>query len=233
MKTNSIAILFLVLVVFLAFASGCAKKPDEELSSAEAALKAAQDAGAQELAPEEYKSAEELIERAKDLISQGKYKEARELLTQARAKAEEARSKAEFAKQEQELEKLRRGVPEVTGLGIQDIFFDFDRYNIRSDARPVLDQNAQILTNNPNISVVIEGYCDIRGTDEYNLVLGQRRAESARDFLLRLGISSSRIHAVSRGETTQWAEGTTEDAYQQNRRVHFIPTIFQSPISSK
>lgn len=222
MSKNRFLILF--FIVSLAFAFGCAKKPDEELSSAEAALKAAQEAGAQELAPEEYQAAEDLIRRAKELISQGKYDEAKELLRQARAKAEEARSKAEFAKKEQELEKLRRGVPEVSGLGIQDIFFDFDRSYIRADARPVLDQNAQILRSRPDVNVVIEGYCDIRGTDEYNLALGQRRAESTKDYLVRLGISPSRIQAVSRGETTQWAEGTDEYSYQQNRRAHFIPT---------
>ena len=216
--------LLFFLIIALAFAYGCAKKPDEELSSAEAALQAAQEAGAQELAPEEYEAAEELLKRAKELIAQGKYDEAKELLQQARAKAEEARSKAEFAKQEQELEKMRRGVPEVSGLGIQDIFFDYDRYNIRSDAISVLDQNAQVLRTNANVNVVIEGYCDIRGTDEYNLALGQRRAESTKNYLVRLGISPARIQAVSRGETTQWGEGTDEYAYQQNRRAHFIPT---------
>jgi peptidoglycan-associated lipoprotein len=212
------------LLLTLTVGFGCAKKPDQELSSAEEALRAAQEAGAQELAPEEYEAAEKLIERARELISQGKYDEARELLSQAKAKAEEAKNKAEFAKQEKNLEELRQGIPQVTGLGIQDIFFDYDRSNITTDARPVLDNNASILRNNANVNVVIEGYCDIRGTDEYNLALGQRRAESAKDYLVRLGISPSKIQAVSRGETTQWAEGTTEEAYQQNRRAHFIPT---------
>jgi peptidoglycan-associated lipoprotein len=222
MSKNKSLILFLLLTLTVGF--GCAKKPDQELSSAEEALRAAQEAGAQELAPEEYEAAEKLIERARELISQGKYDEARELLSQAKAKAEEAKNKAEFAKQEKNLEELRQGIPQVTGLGIQDIFFDYDRSNITTDARPVLDNNASILRNNANVNVVIEGYCDIRGTDEYNLALGQRRAESAKDYLVRLGISPSKIQAVSRGETTQWAEGTTEEAYQQNRRAHFIPT---------
>ncbi len=220
---NNKALIFLMLFV-LAFGFGCAKKPDQELSSAEEALRAAQEAGAEELAPEEYEAAEKLIERARELIGQGKYDEARELLSQARAKAEEAQNKAEFAKQEKNLEELRQGVPQVTGLGIQDIFFDYDRSSITADARPVLDNNASILRNNPNVNVVVEGYCDIRGTDEYNLALGQKRAESVKDYLVRLGTSPSKIQAVSRGETAQWAEGTTEGSYQQNRRAHFIPT---------
>jgi peptidoglycan-associated lipoprotein len=234
-KKNAVVIFFPVLIL-LAFALGCAK-PTKELSDAEVALRAAKEAGAEELAPEEYKSAEELIERAKDLINQGKYKEAGELLREARMKAEEARSKAIVAKQrgatEEELEKLKqRGVPEVPGLGLEDTFFDFDRYNIRADAKPVLEKNAAILEDKQGIHIVIEGYCDIRGTEEYNLALGQRRADATKNYLVHLGISPGRIEAVSRGETTQWAEGTTEDAYQQNRRAHFIPTSLP-PISSR
>ncbi len=222
MKNNKCLVYFLLLV--LAFSLSCAKKPDQELGSAEDALRAAQEAGAEELAPEEYEAAEKLIERARELISQGKYDEARELLRQARAKAEEAKSKAEFAKQEKNLEELRQGIPALSGLGIQDIFYDYDRSTITADARSVLEGNGSILSNNSNVNVVIEGYCDTRGTDEYNLALGQRRAESAKDYLVRLGISPLRIQAVSRGETSQWSEGTSEGAYQQNRRSHFIPT---------
>jgi len=222
MKNNKSLVYFLLLV--LAFSLSCAKKPDQELGSAEDALRAAQEAGAEELAPEEYEEAEKLIERARELISQGKYDEARDLLSQAKAKAEEAKSKAEFAKEEKNLEELRQGIPALSGLGIQDIFYDYDRSSITADARSVLDGNGSILKNNPNVNVVIEGYCDTRGTDEYNLALGQRRAESAKNYLVRQGISALRIQAVSRGETSQWAEGASEGAYQQNRRAHFIPT---------
>jgi peptidoglycan-associated lipoprotein len=226
MNKNKPIMLFLSIVLTLVL--GCAKKPDAELISAREALRAAQEAGAQDL--QEYKDAEELIKKAEELMNQGKYKEARDLLLQARAKAEEAKRKAELAKGEEKgLEELRRGIPEVTGLGIQDIFFDFDRYNIRADAVLVLEQNAKILKDNPDVNVVIEGYCDIRGTEEYNLALGQRRAEATKNYLVRLGVSPTRIQAVSRGETTQWAEGTSEDAYQQNRRAHFIPTKVSMP----
>lgn len=235
MKKSTFLILFPVLIL-LTFALGCAK-PTKELSDAETALRAAKEAGAEELAPEEYKSAEELIERAKDLIHQGKYKEASELLREARMKADEAKNKAMVAQQkgatEEQLEKLKqRGTPEMPGVGLEDMLFDFDRYNIRADARPVLEKNAEILKNKPSIHIVIEGYCDVRGTEEYNLALGQRRADAAKNYLIKLGISPGRIEAISRGETTQWAEGTTEDAYQQNRRAHFIPTSLP-PISSR
>ena len=68
----------------------------------------------------------------------------------------------------------------------------------------------------------MEGYCDIRGTEEYNLALGQRRAESVKSYLVGVGVSPAIIQAVSKGETEQWAPGATEYAYQQNRRAHFV-----------
>ncbi len=109
------------------------------------------------------------------------------------------------------------------GLELKDIFFDFNKSNIRPDAIPVLEQNAEILRENPEFDVVIQGYADMRGTVEYNLRLAQRRANTAKDFLVKLGIEPTRIVAVSKGKTTKFAAGTTEEAYQLNRRVHFLP----------
>jgi len=106
---------------------------------------------------------------------------------------------------------------------LTDIFFDFDKYDIRPDAVPVLQENVEVLKNNPELSIVIEGYADIRGTDEYNLRLGQRRADATKAYLVGLGIAPSRIETVSKGETTRFAIGTTEYAYQLNRRARFIP----------
>jgi peptidoglycan-associated lipoprotein len=226
---------FAILVVVL-YIIGCAK-PNKELADAEAALQSAREAGAPELAPTEYQAAEDLLNRAKDLMAQGKDKEARELLEEARYKAIEAKGKALIAKseggmteeekmaREKELEKLKEGgVPKEVGIGFQDTFFDYDRSDIRPDARPALKENAAIIKNNPGILVVIEGYCDIRGTEEYNLALGQRRADSTKAYLVGLGVSPSKLEAVSKGETEQWAPGTTEEAYQENRRAHFVPT---------
>jgi peptidoglycan-associated lipoprotein len=88
----------------------------------------------------------------------------------------------------------------------------------------VLRENAQIIQNNPGVLVVVEGYCDIRGTEEYNLALGQRRADTTKAYLVGLGASYSKLEAVSKGETEQWAPGTSEEAYQENRRAHFVPT---------
>jgi|SRR3990170_2146529 len=107
-------------------------------------------------------------------------------------------------------------------VALKDIFFDFDKDNIRPDAVPVLLENAEILKNNPDISVVIEGYTDIRGTPEYNLRLAQRRADATKGYLVKLGVDPSRIITASGGETTQFAAGTTEEAYQLNNRADFF-----------
>jgi peptidoglycan-associated lipoprotein len=225
---------FAVLVMAL-YITGCAR-PNEELTNAEAALQSAKEAGAPELAPAEYQAAEDLIKRAKDLIAQGRNKEARELLEEARFKAIEAKGKAIIAKsegtpqeqqaREQKLEELKQGggLSKGPDIGLQDVFFDFDRSDVRADARGVLKEDAGIMKNNPGVLVVIEGYCDTRGTEEYNLALGQRRADSVKAYLVGLGVSPSKLEAVSKGETEQWAPGSTEEAYQQNRRAHFTPT---------
>ena len=213
--------------------TGCARST-KELSDAEAALQEAQAAGAQELAPAEYEAAESLIQRAKELMAAGKHREARDLLVEARYKAIEAKGKAVIKQQEsqrsavEELEREREleaakaeGMEEAPQL--RDIFFDFDSYAIRADARPVLADNAEVLKKMVfDGLVVIEGYCDIRGTEEYNLALGQRRADTTRAYLVGLGVDPAMLEAVSRGETEKFARGTTEEAYQQNRRAHFV-----------
>ena len=113
---------------------------------------------------------------------------------------------------------------------LSDIFFDFDKSFIRADAVPVLQQNAQTMRDNPELTVVILGYADIRGTPQYNLGLGQRRADATRDFLVRLGINPKRIIALTRGETTRFAPGSTENAFQLNRRSKFLPVDPEAPV---
>jgi peptidoglycan-associated lipoprotein len=108
------------------------------------------------------------------------------------------------------------------GLKLRDIFFDFDKSDIRSDAIPVLQENAKALRENPGFTVLIQGYADIRGTAQYNLALALRRANAAKNFLIGLGVSPVRIVAVSKGATTRFALGTTEETYQLNRRDQFI-----------
>jgi peptidoglycan-associated lipoprotein len=110
-----------------------------------------------------------------------------------------------------------RAVPEL-----KDIFFDFDKYDIRpADAR-VLDTNAGWLKSNANHLVLIEGHCDERGTNEYNLALGERRAKSAMNYLVSQGVQASRITIISYGEERPVCTEKTEQCWAQNRRAHFL-----------
>ena len=110
--------------------------------------------------------------------------------------------------------------PDPTGVG--DIYFDFDRYHIRKDAQPVLEGNARWLRIETGKSVVIEGHCDERGTLAYNLVLGEKRARSAKHFLEDLGVPASRIQTTSYGEVKPFCKEHNEGCWQQNRRAHFV-----------
>jgi len=111
---------------------------------------------------------------------------------------------------------------ETTPAGFQKIYFDFDRYYVRDDAKAALEQNARVLKGNSNMRIMIEGHCDERGTVEYNLALGERRAASARQYLMDLGIEGSRISTVSYGKERPVAFGHDEAAWQQNRRGEFV-----------
>jgi peptidoglycan-associated lipoprotein len=223
---KAVSVCFLITLIF---AIGCGSKLDKEMADAEAALQAAKAAGAEGLP--EYKAAEDLIAKAKEMMAEGNTAAARSMLEEARFKAIEAEGKAKnqaYAKtannNEESLQSLN---PAGSQYGLADVFFDFDQSAIRIDAKPVLDQDASIVKNSGNKFqvVVIEGYCDSRGTEEYNLALGQRRAESVANYLVGLGVPPSKVQAISKGETEQFASGTTEYDYQQNRRAHFVPAV--------
>ena len=113
--------------------------------------------------------------------------------------------------------------PAVTEkIEFSDIHFDFDKYDIRDDAKPVLERLAQWLKNNPKARILIEGHCDERGTNQYNLALGERRASATKNYLMALGISSSRIDTVTYGEERPLCREQTEECWQLNRRAHFV-----------
>jgi len=110
---------------------------------------------------------------------------------------------------------------------IQDAYFDYDKHDVRADARDILTKDAgalkAILNDFPNASIVIEGHCDERGSAEYNLGLGDRRSNAAKDFLQQLGVPAARIKTVSYGKERQQCTEQTESCWQKNRRVHFAP----------
>jgi peptidoglycan-associated lipoprotein len=99
------------------------------------------------------------------------------------------------------------------------VFFDFDRSNIRADQRPVLDRQSQWMGRYPEVQVSVEGHTDERGTREYNLALGQRRANAARDVLVAGGVAPARISTISYGKDRPAALGSNEEAWAQNRRA--------------
>lgn len=105
---------------------------------------------------------------------------------------------------------------------VKDAYFDYDKADIRADARDNLTQTAQFLRSYPQVKVVIEGHCDERGSTEYNLALGDRRAAAAKQFLTSLGISADRMETVSYGKERPFCSASTEECYMQNRRAHFV-----------
>jgi len=105
---------------------------------------------------------------------------------------------------------------------LKDCHFEFDRYDLTVEARGILADNARVLKKIPNSRIQVEGHCDERGTKEYNLALGERRATSVKNYLVSLGVSSNNISTISYGEEMPVDPRNTEDAWAKNRRSHII-----------
>jgi peptidoglycan-associated lipoprotein len=111
---------------------------------------------------------------------------------------------------------------ELFDKSVKDAYFDYDKADIRTDARDALSQTAQFLRSYPQLKIVVEGHCDERGSTEYNLALGDRRAAAAKQFLVSLGITADRLETVSYGKEKPFCSASTEECWQQNRRAHFV-----------
>jgi len=107
---------------------------------------------------------------------------------------------------------------------VTDAFFDLDKADIRPDAQRALQKNAAFLKGYPNARVTIEGYCDERGSTEYNLALGQRRANAVKEYLVSLGVPAGNLSTTSFGKEKQFCTDHNETCWQQNRRGHLTPT---------
>jgi peptidoglycan-associated lipoprotein len=140
----------------------------------------------------------------------------------APAAPESAKTRA--AQTQTSLESLRRGEPAVTSMSgpLPDVYFEFNRYDLASDARAKLTAAADWLRENPAIRVEIEGHCDELGTSEYNLALGAKRTYAVKDYLISLGVARSRLSTISYGEEIPVCHEPTEQCRQKNRRVHFV-----------
>lgn len=111
-------------------------------------------------------------------------------------------------------------IEELFRANVQDAYFDFDKADIRTDARGALARSAEFLRSYSQVRILIEGHCDERGSTEYNLALGDRRAEAARQFLISLGVDPNRIETVSYGKEKPFCTQSNESCWQQNRRAH-------------
>ena len=105
---------------------------------------------------------------------------------------------------------------------MQMIHFDYDKYFIRDDAKPVLEENAEWLKKYDTVVVLVEGHCDERGTEEYNLALGEKRAKSTLDYLSALGVPADRIRTISYGKSLPLDPGHNDVSWQKNRRAQFL-----------
>jgi peptidoglycan-associated lipoprotein len=117
------------------------------------------------------------------------------------------------------------GTPNVSELfdqNVKDVYYELDKSDLRADARDILTKDAEFLRSYPQVHVSIEGHCDERGSTEYNLGLGQRRAEAAKNYLISLGISADRMETVSWGKERPFCMDHNEACWQQNRRGHFV-----------
>jgi len=204
-KGFSMSIIVFLLCLGL-LASGCPKKTvmkEEPSSKTEEQLAAGRD-------------------KAARLEAERKEKEAKEM---ARMKEEEAQKQP--AQKEFEKSLVAKKTPGIEGEVfesqlLKDIHFDFDKYDVRPMDAEILMENAALLKKRPSMKVQIEGYCDERGTEEYNLALGERRANSTKKSLVSLGISPDRISTISYGEERPLDPKHNEEAWARNRRAHTI-----------
>lgn len=105
---------------------------------------------------------------------------------------------------------------------LDDVFFEFDKSDLTEDTKATLNRYAEVIKANAGLNILIEGHCDERGTEEYNLALGERRADRVKEYLASLGVSAETMKTISYGEARPKMEGSTEEAWAQNRRAHFL-----------
>lgn len=155
--------------------------------------------------------------------------EAERALREKEQRAEEEEIRKALAKKNEEFERslVAKKYPGVEGEvfesdQLKNVYFDYDKFDIRPEDKEILKESAALLTRHPSVKIQIEGHCDARGTREYNLALGERRASSAKQYLVSLGVTDNRISTISFGAEMPVDRGQTEEAYAKNRRAHFV-----------
>jgi len=234
-----------VLYLGMMGAGTCGQKALEQIDAAKDVIEDAREVNAPEYAPDEFRSAEEslllareqydgyLFRRAEDsaLIAESQGRQALEIALSQKSRVDEDERRR---REEEEAARLAYNVSslfadtvaepsleEEAKMALHDIHFGFDSFEISEAAKNVLALDAEWLSEHSSIKVEVEGHTDDRGTDEYNLALGAKRAKTAYDHLIKLGVDPSRVRTISYGESVPLDPGASEEAWAKNRRVHF------------
>jgi peptidoglycan-associated lipoprotein len=202
-----VGLIALVLCLSVAFLTGCAKK---------AALKD----GAVVTAPEQKAVVSGTTATPDDAAA--RERALREQALREQAAREAAEKAAKEAADQAKKEAAAKAAAILKELQIADIYFDFDKYNLRPDAQEILKKGAPAYMKYRDYKLVVEGHCDERGTAEYNLALGEKRATEAAKYLANLGIEKERIKTISYGKEMPLDKGHDEAAWAKNRRAHFV-----------
>ncbi len=217
-------LIFVICVGLIFLSSGCSKKLVKQDPSTMTAEELA--AEKERLAKLEAEQREQELARLREEEAKRKAEEARRREEEARRREEEARKK-EQERMEFEKSLAAKRTPGIEGEVYESkllkrVYFEFDKYEIRMSDLAILKENAAVLKKYPQVKVQIEGHCDERGTNEYNLALGERRANSTKQYLLSLGIEAERISIISYGEERPVEASHNEEAWGKNRRADFI-----------
>ncbi|MGM0556415.1 MAG: OmpA family protein [Myxococcota bacterium] len=223
----------LMAVLFIAGLTGCPKPPQKALSDAEQALLDASQV--KDCASEKYEAARRLLEEAQKLSAEEKYDEAERKAKAARKLAREAEAEGEAnwedCQEQNKVAEKARGEDDSDeqdetpdeNLELETVYFGYDSSDLSSSTRSQLDNNAEWIKEHPNTTIQLQGHTDERGTPEYNLALGEARARSVRQYLMKLGIDGSRLMTLSYGEEMPAAYGSSPEDFRKNRRVEFVP----------
>jgi len=228
MNIKSFGVLMLLLVGF-----GCGGRPTELLQSTQDML--ANSELSKKCAPEEYAAAESMFAKAQKLADEGENDEAEKAARAAQKLAQKASEKALARKEECERPQavtvstdqfVEAGSEQTQDMGadarFETVYFEFNAFNLDDSARTVMQSNANVIKLvEEQTRVVVEGHCDSRGSTEYNLALGEKRALTAKQYLVELGIDANRLQITSYGEERLDDYGDSEKAHRRNRRVMF------------
>ncbi len=208
-----VGLIALVLCLSVAFLTGCAKKAALKDGALVTTQEQKAAASGTSVTAAQARAQDDAAARERALREQAlREKAAREAAEKA------AREAADKAKQEAKA----KAAAILKELQIADIYFDFDKYNLRPDAQEILKKGAPAYLKYRDYKLVVEGHCDERGTAEYNLALGEKRATEAAKYLANLGIEKERIKTISYGKEMPRDKGHDEAAWAKNRRAHFV-----------